>query len=277
MAHGGFHPDVFPLIPEEVAGEARTLAQWRALLRRFDPIQQQNILQDQLDRGTLTLAQISLIGANLNLDVTFPQAQAAQETEARRQEEAPAKLREEAFTRQQALTERATQPIPTGTPASEAYFSFIEGLESPAMQDFFRRNVPPELATEVFGGAQADTGLQSALAQLEARKDVRSRAQRGLREVTPATPALAPFGSGSFLAAQESVKARQEAQERLTRTRGGVRSASERVRAIRKAKTPFQLELEQFPFLERFRSQTPRQRGDFSASKLRPVTRFLGF
>ena len=89
IAHGFgslIEDPTLPAIFTEIGAPARKIEEWIELLGRYDPVVQFRILQDQLNRGVLTLPQISEIGANINLDVTYPRALVTQQAEAQRQE-----------------------------------------------------------------------------------------------------------------------------------------------------------------------------------------------
>lgn len=158
-------------------------------------------------------------------------------------------------------------------PASQMYYPFIEGLDTPAMQSYFKYQFPQIFAE--FGGEAAMTANERA--RLKALKEVRGyegivgRAEAGVKEAGfPLGKVKRPIG--------ETLKV-QEAGVTLEKARGKVQSAVDRYRAMME-RHPFEEFLKKYPFAKKYMELSPteraRQTGAYP-SRFRPRTRWLGF
>lgn len=162
---------------------------------------------------------------------------------------------------------RKEPEVPLLGKAGDIYYPFIKGLPSPAMQEYFTRNIPQEISSW-FGRDIEQPGLRRAMEALRGAKGRRGRAERAVGALTPIHPKSAPTA--------ERLGAHREARGELAAAKGKVKRTAKRIATLRKRPHPFQAYLEKYPFVEEYMRKPPAERGYFP-STYRPPTRWLSF
>ena len=230
-------------------------------LRSLDPVKQLGAIQSMLNAGTIPEYQANTFISWLKLEETHPVAVAQQQ----RAEYVGTQEREQLA--KSAARAPSREPEERYPAAGGEYYPFIENLPTPAMKEYYRRNVPSELYSQL-GDRPEKTGLSEAERALRVYRDKASRARGDISRLGSYPGRIQPPAG---VTAQ-----RQQAESRLGSARTKIKSQAQRVAEIKNAQHPFLAQLEAFPFAERYSALSARERGDYP-SKFNPRTRVLGF
>lgn len=237
-----------------------TTADWAELLGKYNPVTQMEILEQMVGRGSLSPEEAASAAGAAGLTTGVYES-------ARIEQEASAQRRKEALAVQEARGRRQPPEAERLAPASDLYYPFIEGLPSPAMQEYYRRNVPQQFYSQ-FGVERKNIALQEAERLRDIYGGKIERAERGVKEALTTLSQPGPIA--------ERLMGVREARTTLEKMRAKGKSRAARVSKIREREDPFLSSLRAFPFAERYGRLSPGQRGEYT-SRLRPPTRFLGF